>query len=75
MLAMSAETYEAELRARKIAHAGEVNPAPRLRQTRRLPLKATFRDAMARLGDFLINVGCELEIRYIADGSPTPCAS
>jgi hypothetical protein len=67
MLNFGDALYEAEIRAQ------QANPVPRS-LARRWSLAATLREGMARLGDLLITVGCELEVRYLAAGHSSACA-
>jgi hypothetical protein len=66
--------YEVELRRRDIERTHRaVAAAVPVRRERR-SLASMFREGLARLGDLLITVGCELEIRYLTEGRATPCA-
>jgi hypothetical protein len=75
MLNFGDAMYEADLHTQAVGRTSEANLAPRSRKSRGFSFADMFREAMARLGDWLINVGCELEVRYLAEGRPTPCAS
>lgn len=76
MLNFGDATYEADLRSRNHDRAWHANrlPAPQPLAQGRRSLAETFRGAMARLGDLLITVGCELEVRYLTEGRTSACA-
>jgi hypothetical protein len=66
--------YEAELRMRAIVNSGHTNPAPKLPADDR-SVSVRFREWMVRLGDLLIDLGCELQVRFLTESRPRPCAA
>jgi hypothetical protein len=59
---------------RAVIRGGQSNPAPKLPADDR-SFSVRFRDWMVRLGDLLIDLGCELQVRFLTESHPRPCAA